>query len=950
MGHSEAHPRAWMRLAALGLVLVGVFCVFFVAGGSAALQGQARVPSSSAREVQVLEQERTGVPSPVGLAFSSTSNAFYVVGAPPRFKPATAKTDVVKLTPFNLTPRSDRPGLARIPSGVAADPINMAFDTRRNRLLMLGRAGELLEVRAGSGGDLDRQSLIRRNATSFGLQSPQGMALDPVSGTLFILDATLPRIVSVEPDSAGSFKAGATSEIDLRSTGLSAVRGLAFDPVTGHLHLGSGKTLVELTQAGQVVATRDLSALPLANPGAMVFAPSGDGTDAPAEHSVYVADAGSGASSGQIIELSLAPLAAAVSDFTSSLVNTVNMGGLSPPSPDPSGITHVSAGDKLVISDGEVEETVSGITHFQGANVWELTRSGAIQRTANISSVPPTQVPMTNEPTGVAFNPSNGHYFFSDDNARRIFELNPGADGLVGTSGDTWTSFSTSGIGNGDPEGVTYATSSGRLFVADGVDREIYEYTTAGALVGQFDVQQYGVSDPETVEFNPVTGTLFVLSSGPIIVETTTSGALLQTIDVSAAGIVKPAGVAYADASDGSGVKRFYIVDRGIDNNDNPNAVDGKLYEMTTPSGGPPGNGNDPPVITSDGGGATAALSRPENSTAVTDVNATDPDAGDTITYSISGGADSARFTIDASTGVLTFATAPDFEAPTDAGGNNVYDVVVQASDGSLSDTQAIAVTVTNVAEGAPLYFSLRSAATVGGFTAENEDVLFFNGTVFSLAFDGTDVGLASFRIDAFDRVDSDTFLLSFDAAGSVPGIAGTVDDSDIVRFEATSLGDVTAGSFFLYFDGSDVGLAADAHDVDAVQLLASGQILFSTTGSVAVSGISASDEDLLSFTPTSLGDVTVGSFSLFFDGSDVGLGGSGEDVDAAALDASGKIHMSTASDFAVPGVSGDDDDVFVFTPTSLGDVTTGTYAPTFYFDGSASGFSANDVFAIDLP
>ena len=48
---------------------------------------------------------------------------------------------------------------------------------------------------------------------------------------------------------------------------------------------------------------------------------------------------------------------------------------------------------------------------------------------------------------------------------------------------------------------------------------------------------------------------------------------------------------------------------------------------------------------------------------------------------------------------MLTFVAAPDFEAPTDAGGNNVYDVDVQVSDGTGTDTQAIAVTVTNVNE-----------------------------------------------------------------------------------------------------------------------------------------------------------------------------------------------------------------------------------------------------------
>ncbi|MBA3966393.1 MAG: hypothetical protein H0X47_11570, partial [Nitrospirales bacterium] len=43
----------------------------------------------------------------------------------------------------------------------------------------------------------------------------------------------------------------------------------------------------------------------------------------------------------------------------------------------------------------------------------------------------------------------------------------------------------------------------------------------------------------------------------------------------------------------------------------------------------------------------------------------------------------------------LTFITAPDFQTPGDVGGDNIYDVIVQASDGTAVDTQAIAVTVT---------------------------------------------------------------------------------------------------------------------------------------------------------------------------------------------------------------------------------------------------------------
>ena len=57
---------------------------------------------------------------------------------------------------------------------------------------------------------------------------------------------------------------------------------------------------------------------------------------------------------------------------------------------------------------------------------------------------------------------------------------------------------------------------------------------------------------------------------------------------------------------------------------------------------------------------------------------------GTTLTYSISG-ADAALFNIDATTGVITFKSSPNYEAPGDAGGNNVYDVNVTASDGTNS-------------------------------------------------------------------------------------------------------------------------------------------------------------------------------------------------------------------------------------------------------------------------
>ncbi len=106
---------------------------------------------------------------------------------------------------------------------------------------------------------------------------------------------------------------------------------------------------------------------------------------------------------------------------------------------------------------------------------------------------------------------------------------------------------------------------------------------------------------------------------------------------------------------------------------------------------------NDVPVITS---GDTFSVQ--ENTTTVGTVTSFDPDIGATRVFSITGGADAGKFNIDAATGALTFKTAPDFENPTDANGDNVYQVRVQVWDqigGSPGSTQNISVTVTNVNE-----------------------------------------------------------------------------------------------------------------------------------------------------------------------------------------------------------------------------------------------------------
>jgi hypothetical protein len=109
-------------------------------------------------------------------------------------------------------------------------------------------------------------------------------------------------------------------------------------------------------------------------------------------------------------------------------------------------------------------------------------------------------------------------------------------------------------------------------------------------------------------------------------------------------------------------------------------------------------NVNEAPVINTNGSVATFASNLAENTIAVRTYTGSDVDAGTTLTFSLTG-TDAADFEIGSASGVLTFAQNPDYELPADSDANNSYVVVVVLSDGALSDTQTLTITITNVSE-----------------------------------------------------------------------------------------------------------------------------------------------------------------------------------------------------------------------------------------------------------
>ena len=120
-------------------------------------------------------------------------------------------------------------------------------------------------------------------------------------------------------------------------------------------------------------------------------------------------------------------------------------------------------------------------------------------------------------------------------------------------------------------------------------------------------------------------------------------------------------------------------------------------------------------------------LAPKENTTSLTTFTATDID-GDKLIYSISGGTDKDLFQIDASTGVLSFIAAPDYENPQDVDVDNVYDVEVSATDPSgASVSLSYVITVNNVSEpetiSGTVVDGLVSGATVNLMDAEGNVV-----------------------------------------------------------------------------------------------------------------------------------------------------------------------------------------------------------------------------------
>ena len=294
--------------------------------------------------------------------------------------------------------------------------------------------------------------------------------------------------------------------------------------------------------------------------------------------------------------LSGPPVAAelSVQDNVGHLIKEIDTTGPAwdPFSPDPSGIAYAGSIGKLVVVDGEVEETGVNNYPYEGINVWHVdpvsgAGDGILDTTAG--------TPSNKEPVGAAWDPVRDELYVSKD----------GSSSTVWAytrSGNTWTlrnSRPVTGFGVGDAEGLAFG--NGHLYIADGINKEVWVIGPGGdgvvatsddVLVNRFDTAAVGISDPEGVGIDHNTGNVWVLShkDGEGMAEFLPDGTLVSTTHFDFP-TDNPGGLDIAPTSstgDSPAAMSAWIAQRGVDNNSDPNEKDGKILEVSIAAAPPP--------------------------------------------------------------------------------------------------------------------------------------------------------------------------------------------------------------------------------------------------------------------------------------------------------------------------------------------------------------------------
>ena len=322
------------------------------------------------------------------------------------------------------------------------------------------------------------------------------------------------------------------------------------------------------------------------------------------------------------------------------------------------------------------------------------------------ASPPPNRPPVvdndfiiTDEDTTVQYNLLDGDGTVGED-------TDPDGDELqvTGLTLGTLTLFVGSPVIIPDFGTITVAINGDVTFIPDPIlqgllggqsEGRIFGYTISDGngetATGQFNVDVNGISDAPIARDDVGSAD----EGNPVVIDVLANDSDVDTDNIQVVASVGNTGPTFgsviqnvegdlvytADDPNFSGTDRFsYVISDG-------SQISEAFVDITI------NPVNDAPEITSSG-----SFESPENVNGAFQIEASDIDSND-LTFAITGGDDQALFDINADTGVLSFKTAPDFEAPADQGEDNIYDVTVEVSDGELTDEQEVQVEVTDVDE-----------------------------------------------------------------------------------------------------------------------------------------------------------------------------------------------------------------------------------------------------------
>ena len=277
------------------------------------------------------------------------------------------------------------------------------------------------------------------------------------------------------------------------------------------------------------------------------------------------------------------------------LVSHVNLWAGSPVrSSDTSGITYHPPSGHLIIADSEISEYGSatdenGQRIFSGNNIFEVSLD---LRTRFASHFAAPDSGVATEPVGIAYNPTDGCVYITDDDRQKIFRYRYDEGDRFGSPiAETRTSLD---LRYTDPEGIACDPTTGLLYVVSGTKEErvlAFRFDTDdGVFVsqGEFSIAAH-MSDPEGIGIDPATGNVFLVSTGGIA-EFGKDGAFVQSFDFSFFNDMNvartlPGGLTFApssDPNDNPDTFSIYITHRGVDNGHFPerNTLDGAVSEL----------------------------------------------------------------------------------------------------------------------------------------------------------------------------------------------------------------------------------------------------------------------------------------------------------------------------------------------------------------------------------